>query len=147
MRKLTILLCSCILFAIPSLSHTQSKVSDGTIPDIVRAGLEAYKNGGAQAALQAWVKGGPLDGSAEESTDITALDQLQQSYGAYRSFDVIHASNLTRRIQVVYLALYFEKGPVFARFMVYRTGATWVLTSIKFNSDADAILPYAPLGP
>jgi len=147
MRKPIILLCSCILFVAPSLSPAQSRGPDGAVPDIVRAGLEAYKNGGAQAALQAWVKGGPLDGSAEESTDITALDQLQQSYGAYRSFDVVHASNLTHRIQVIYLALYFEKGPVFARFMVYRTGATWVLTSLKFNSDVDAILPYAPLGP
>ncbi|MGH9587535.1 MAG: hypothetical protein ACRD3F_11325 [Acidobacteriaceae bacterium] len=147
MRKLAILICTCILFAAPSLSVAQSKGPDGAVPDVVLAGLQAYKNGGAQAAVQAWIKGGPLDGSADASSDVRALDQIQQAYGGYRSCDVIHAGDLTRRIRVIYLAMYFERGPLFAKFVVYRTGATWVLTSFKFNSDADAILPYAPLGP
>lgn len=147
MRKVAILFCLCVLLVASPLLSAQERGPDGAVPDIVRAGLDAYRNGGALGAVQAWVKGGPLDGSAEESTDVRALDQIQQTYGGYRSFDVIHAGNLTRRIRVIYLAMYFEKGPLFAKFVVYRTGATWVLTSFKFNSDADAILPYVPLGP
>lgn len=144
MRKIAILLCSCFLFGVPFLSLAQSKVPDEAVPDIVRAGLEAYKNGSAPAAIQAWVKGGPLDGSATASTDVRALDEIQQSYGGYRSFEVIHANDITHRIRVIYLALYFERGPVFSRFIIYRTGATWVVTNFRFSTDAEAILPVAP---
>lgn len=144
MRKIALLLCCCLLGMAPAFSAAEDGGSTGSLPGIVYAGLNAYRNGGPQAAIQAWVKSGPLDGSAEASSDIGALAQLQEAYGAYRSFDIIHSYNLTGRILVIYLALNFEHGPVFSKFVVYRSEATWVVTELKFSPDDDAILPVVP---
>lgn len=141
MRKIALLLCSCILLFAPSLSIAQDGGTTAKIPAFIRAGLEAYKNGGPQSAIEAWIKGSPLDGSKEALSQANILNQVQVFYGGYRSFDVISVNDLTPHIRIIYLALNFEKGPMFAKFVIYRADATWMLTSFNFNTKEDAILP------
>lgn len=146
MRKIVLLLCSCLLILSPAALTAQNSAA-AKLPTIIRSGLEAYKNAGPQSAIQAWIKGSPLDGNKLALSQANNLNQIQDFYGAYRSFDIISTHDVTPRIKTVYLALNFEKGPVFGKFVLYRADSTWILTSFNFNTKEEAILPYAPLGP
>ena len=38
----------------------------------------------------------------------------------------------------------FEKGPLFAKFVVYRAAEDWVLVTFTFNTKEELILPSCP---
>jgi hypothetical protein len=111
------------------------------IPPVIKAGLEAYKVEGPEAAIKAWLKGSALEGSKDALSQANVLRQIQDYYGSYESFEVISTRNVTKTTQIVYLAMNFQKGPVFARFMVYHAADGWVSVTFTFNTKSEAILP------
>jgi hypothetical protein len=122
----------------PALAQTRAT---DDLPKIIRLGLEAYKAGGPEAAIKTWIKGSPIDGSKDALTQANNLRQIQDYYGAYKTFDVISIRNLSPNIRIVYLALDFEKGPLFAKFVVYQTPEGWILTTFNFNTKDELIIP------
>ena len=114
------------------------------VPKIILSGLEAYKTEGPEAAVKAWLKGGPLEGSKEALSQANVLRQIQDFYGAYKTFDIVQSKNLAPSVRVVYLTLDFEKGPLYAKFVAYRTDKDWILTSFDLNTKAEVILPACP---
>lgn len=148
MRKFAILFCLA-LFA-PSALASGSSDPDQTnasakVPHIVLAGLEAYRaKGSADDAVKVWTVGSPLEGSKAALSETNTLHQVEALYGTYRAFDVLRVLELSDRIRVVYLTLDYEKGPLFGKFMVYRTDQGWILTSFDFNTEEEKILPYVP---
>jgi hypothetical protein len=143
MRKPTFLiLCSALMFghlalaaALPDQKHTV-----GDIPSIITAGLEAYKNKGPEEAVKTWIKGSPIEGSKEALSQANALRQIQDFYGSYQAFEVIGTRDLSLRTRILYLVLDYDNGPLFAKFLVYKTGQNWILTSFNFNTK-DEMLP------
>jgi hypothetical protein len=111
------------------------------LPKIIQFGLDTYKSEGPEAAVRAWVKGGPFDGSKDPFTQISLLREIQQSYGSYIACDVISIQRITDSVHVYYLTLNFEKGPLFGRFIVYRSPQGSVLTAIKFSAKPEEIVP------
>jgi len=118
----------------------QTRVSDD-VPKIVLSGLEAYKAEGADAAIKAWIKGSSLDGSKDALSQANVLRQIQDFYGSYKTFELIRARNLTPNIKIIYVALDYEKGPLFAKFVVYQTEQVWILTTFTFNTKEELIIP------
>jgi hypothetical protein len=145
MRKFLFLLCSCALFfGHPSLaqsSNVNKKETAEGLPPMILSGLEAYKDKGPEEAVRAWIKDSPIDGSKDALSQSNTLRQIQDFYGAYQAFEVISTRELTPRIRAIYLALDFEKGPLFAKFLVYRSNQQWILTSFNFNTKEELILP------
>lgn len=111
------------------------------VPKIVQFGLDTYKSEGPEAAVRAWVKGGPFEGSKDLFSQITSLRQIQQSYGSYTAFEVIRIQDISASVRVIYLTLNLEKGPVFGRFIVYRSQQGSVLTAINFSAKPEEIVP------
>jgi hypothetical protein len=111
------------------------------IPKIILTGLDAYKAEGAEAAIAAWIKGGPIDGSKDALTQANTLRQVQDYYGSYKTFDVIHTRIITPNTHIIYMTLNYEKGPLFTKFVAYQTAQGWILTSFTFNTKEDVILP------
>ena len=144
MRTFALFLCSC-LFLLPH-SASAAAVADSTdtqiadsLPHIVASGLKAYKDGGPDEAVSSWIRGSALDGSSQANL----LHQIQGVYGAYRTFDLIGTRQLGSRTQILYLTLDFDKGPVFAKFVVYKTDQGSILASLDFDMKDD-ILPSLP---
>ncbi|MHB8412326.1 MAG: hypothetical protein ACYDDI_10330 [Candidatus Acidiferrales bacterium] len=106
----------------------------GDVPKIVLSGLEAYKAEGPEAAVKAWIKGSPSEGSKDALSESNILRQIQDFYGAYKTFDVISFRNLSPTTRITYLILDYEKGPLFAKFVSYRTERGWILTYFTFNT-------------
>jgi hypothetical protein len=149
MRKSALFALSCVLAlgqlatAAVTPEPNQKRVGED-VPPIIVSGMTAYKEKGPEDAVRAWIKGSPLDGSKEALSQANMLRQIQDFYGAYRGFDVISTRDLSPRIRIVYLALDFDKGPLFAKFLVYKTEEGWILTSFNFNTKEEAVLPTLP---
>ena len=114
------------------------------VPKIILSGLEAYKAEGPEAAIKAWLKGSPIEGSKDALTQANNLHQIQDYYGAYKTFDTIRSRNLSPNTRIIYLILNYEKGPLFAKFVAYRTEQGWILVSFAFNTKDEIIIPACP---
>ena len=42
---------------------------------------------------------------------------------------------------VIYLVLDYERGPLFARFTIYRANHRWVMTNFDFNTREENLFP------
>jgi hypothetical protein len=149
MSKHVFLLCSCALFLAPLVSAAQTsspkeKAASESLPPIVVLGLEAYKSSGPEEAVQAWIKGSAIDGSKDALSQANLLRQIQDYYGTYRTFEIVSARDLSPRTRVIYLVLDFEKGPLFAKFVVYRSGQAWILAYFNFNTKEELVFPSCP---
>jgi hypothetical protein len=116
----------------------------GDVPKVILSGMEAYKSDGPEAAVKAWIQGSALDGSKDALSQGTLLREVQDFYGSYKSFDVIRSRNLTPTTRIIYIILDYEKGPLFARFVVYRVEQRWILVSFIFNTKLEVIAPESP---
>jgi hypothetical protein len=108
------------------------------IPKIVQSGLESYKSEGPEAAVRSWLKGGPLEGNKDA---FNILRQAQDAYGSYRGFDVVRYQDLSASVRIVYLTLNYDKGPVFARFISYKSPQGSILTALDISTKPEQILP------
>ncbi len=134
-----------LLFVLlPFASRSAAQAASDDLPKVIVSGFDAYKSDGPEAAIKAWVKGSSLDGSRDAISQANVLRQVQDYYGAYKSFDRINSRTLTPTTRVLYLSLNFEKGPLFAKFVVYRAESGWILVNFAFNTKEELILPNTP---
>ncbi len=144
-RSLFALSLGLLLFGFVLFSHRAAGQSaSDDVPKIIVSGLDAYKSDGPEAAIKAWLKGSSLEGSKEAISQANVLREVQDYYGAYKSFDRISTRTITPSIRVLYLSLNFEKGPLFAKFVVYRAESGWILVNFVFNTKEELILPSTP---
>jgi hypothetical protein len=112
------------------------------LPKVIQFGLETYKSEGPEAAVKAWVKGGPYDGNREVAAgQANILRQAQGVYGTYRGYELIHEQGISTSVRVFYLTLNFERGPVFSRFIVYRSEQGSMVTALNFSVKPEDIIP------
>jgi len=138
MRKLALLLAA---IAFLPVSLAAQDASAPGLPGIVTAGLESYRSAGPDAAMRAWLRGSPIEGSSEAGAQAHQLYSAQHIYGNYRGFEPIGVKSFPPGTRAVYLVLDYDTGPLFARFLLYRSGAAWIVTSLAFNTDPDQVLP------
>jgi len=146
MLKHALLFSSCLLVcgqlsSVAQTSGSSSKKTGDEIPVIILEGAAAYKDKGPDEAIKAWIKGSPIDGSKEALSQANSLRQIQDFYGPYQSMDLISSRNVTPKTRVLYFVFNFEKGPLFAKFVIYHSEQGWILTTFNFNTKADSILP------
>lgn len=118
------------------------------VPHIVIDGLIAYHDKGPDEAVRTWIKDSPLDRSTDALNQANNLREAQSHYGTFRNFEVVGLQDLSERVRTVYLVMNYDKGPLFAKFMLYRSvNQGWVLTGFNFNPNPEAIFPVAMLSP
>lgn len=110
------------------------------IPRFVVNGFNAYRSVGPEAALKAWSEFGALENSKELADQAGYLHQVQNLYGPFEGYAFISSRLLAPRTRVIYLALDYERGPLFAKFVIYRSSQRWLLTSLDFNLREEQIL-------
>lgn len=117
------------------------QAAEGPVPEILIAGLDAYRTGGMGQAMRAWLRNSALEGSKQAIAAGTVLHQAQEIYGNYRGFEPITIRDVTASTRIVYLALDYDRGPVFAKFVTYRTDQGWVMIGLLCSTDDTAVLP------
>jgi hypothetical protein len=146
MKKLPIVFLLCILIAWPLASFAQMPAATNHspvyIPPIILSGLHELANGKPDEAEKAWLKGSQWEGQqVPEANDLRAF---MQENGTLQSFDLISGRELSPRINVLYLALNFDKRPRIAKFVLYRTGDGWILLHQELNLDMSLLESLAP---
>ena len=148
MKRVARAAVGCICMAVglialpaPGTAQAQAPAAEVKLPKIVRLGLESYRKDGLDEAMKAWVKGGVLENGPEPAQAAAMLGQAQTRYGAYRGFDLIRVQAVSSSTELVYLTLDYDRGPVFAKFVVYRTQIGTVLTDFAFAMDEAAVIP------
>ena len=126
---------------VPCIRAGTPATGSDEVPKVIVSGLDAYKAEGPDAAVKAWIKGSPVEGSKEALSQANNLRQVQDFYGAYKTFHLIQSRNLGPTSRMIYLVFDYEKGPLFARFLVFRAEQGWIVTSFAFNTHPEAILP------
>lgn len=121
-------------------AHAASPATE-ELPKIVQFGLETYKSEGPEAAIKAWLKGGPYDGNKDIISQASVLRQAQGLYGTYRGYEVMHEQDVSASVRVFYLSLNFDRGPVFSRFIVFRSEQGAMITALNFSAKPEDIIP------
>lgn len=131
-----------LVFAfVPHISAGAPRPASDEVPRIIVSGLDAYKADGPESAIKAWLKGSSLEGSKDAMSQANVLRQIQDYYGAYKTFELIGVRNLSPGIRVIYVALDYDKGPLFGKFMVYKAETGWILVNFSFNTKEELIIP------
>lgn len=128
-------------FVIPYFLTAKAE-PNSPIPPIVQAGLAVYASGGADPALSVWRKGGALDNEKSSEDHLDELKHWEKSIGHYKSYELIETKDIGTASKVFYLAMNFERGAVYASFVVYKTRKDWVVQSMDFDTKPEEILPW-----
>jgi hypothetical protein len=139
MRRIAFLLCmSAVLLGPASFGQDPS----GEIPKILSSGFDSYKMGGPGEAIRTWLRGSPAEGSQDAMNQFAVLRSAQDVYGAYRGFEIVSARQISPSTRIVYMTLDYEKGPLFAKFVLYHSEQLgWIVTNLLFNTNETEVLP------
>jgi hypothetical protein len=144
MRKAVPLVLFLLVSLIPSASPQSAP---GPVPPFIAAGMAAYRDEGLEAAMKIWLKNTPQGFSEGDVSNANLLNLVSDQYrfGKFRQFEVASVRQIAPSTRIYYLVLNYDNGPVFARFIVYRTpDHGWILNSYKFDINMDAIIPVTP---
>jgi hypothetical protein len=133
----TVLVCS---LGFSGRASAQSVVRQD-VPPILTSGMEAYKPGNAEQAIKDWTKNSPLEGTQAGTDAINNLRHAQSIFGPFQWFDIIFNREISPRVRIIYLSMNYENGPLFSRFVFYRTDRGWIVSAFDFNLDDTKILP------
>lgn len=128
------LIIICILAPMTALAEID-------LPSIVITGLNDYKSKGPEAAVKSWIKGSAFETSLEALSQANTFKQVETIYGAYTGYQVIKIKEITKTSKIVYLSMDYEKDPLFASFLSYKSGDKWLLASFTFNMKPEVVLP------
>lgn len=138
MRWITIgIIAALTIFAPATFAAGQPNV-----PPVLKDGFAAYKNKGSTSAIKTWLKGSPLEGSTAALSQANILNQVQDFYGKYSSYEILRVHPVDARTTMVLGVLDFEKGPLFYKFLLYKTKAgTWIVDFFMFNTEPEKVWP------
>jgi len=136
-RFLALALCAVFV----AVHTSEGAAQRPSLPPVIEAGFSAYKTDGSLAAFKAWLKGGPLENSEGVLEQARGLSKINDAYGPYQSFDVVQLHQVSPRLLIAYVVMNCRHGAVFAKFILYKDGETWVVLKLDINTSIEHILP------
>ena len=109
-------------------------------PPIVRQGLDAYASDGAAAAVRAWLRGSPLESSKGIEQVQRQLQVVEMRCGGFRGSELLTVEPIGSKTRDVTLVLEYERCPLFARMLTYRSESGWLLTQINMNTKPEIVI-------
>jgi hypothetical protein len=139
MKTITLILLIS-LAAVVCRGEGKKKVN--RLPEPIIAGLEAYSKDGCNAAVDVWLKNSVMDRVPGARGQLAQIAQVEEFYGRYEGYELVRDSMLTPRLVRYYLAIYYERGPLWVYFDIYeKKDGSFLITEVQFNTKANLILP------
>ena len=135
----TNLVAPMIIIVVGAIASTAWPVEPA--PQVVQDGFRALKEQGPDKALEIWIKGSPIQDDPNAKSQSAFLQQIINLYGSFEGYEVVRTCRLGSRSKMVYVASHFQKGDVFARFLLYQTGDSWILSIFQFHTNPDVVWP------
>ncbi len=114
------------------------------LPSVIANGFEAYKGSGSKAALAIWLQDAPPTANVSTAglpPDLGPGIEKPGAFGPMESYEVIGAYSASPRLRRIYAVAYFQQGPLFCCFDLYRTKGAWVTYGLKINTDPELVIP------
>lgn len=128
--------------AAPLFFNTPARSQSATPRDLIKAGVDAYIQGGPGSAFSAWTKGSVIEGSTDLGILFAGLKQIEATYGMLEGFDVILDLNISTRARFIYFVLNYARGAAYGYLEVYRLkSGGWVLTDMSINTKPSEVIP------
>ena len=84
----------------------------------------------------------PLENDKTSLMDMKGIiTQVESIYGNMIGYEIIKTIKITSSLNRVYAELNYEKGPVFMFIDCYKSPNGWIIPLMRFNAEADKILP------
>jgi hypothetical protein len=142
MRRMALLLFAMCMLTAPR-AHSQAE--NGTpAPKILVNGFEAYRAAGPDEAMRVWLHNSPLEGTPDVEKQVQILHTAQGRFGQWRGFDIVSIRPVSASTRILYMTLDYDKGPLFAKFVLYHTEPGWIVTNMIFSPDDAEVLPAQP---
>ncbi len=122
--------------------QTGAADSDAALPPVLQSGLALWPKGGVNLAMDAWQKGGLLEGDSKVAAQVNYFRRLDRALGDYNSCGAIDAKKISQTSQILYLSLNFARGAVYGRFVLYLRDKSWVVQNMDFSTKPEAMMPW-----
>jgi hypothetical protein len=117
--------------------------SNSSIPSVIEAGFAAWaKVSDTAVPFNVWKKGGLMENDSKVAILANYFQRIQRTLGKYKSYEPVEAKKISQHSQIIYLAINFERGAVYGRFLVYRTDNNWVVQNMDFSTQPEAVMPW-----
>lgn len=129
----------CLMSAGPAAAADASPA----IPPVIEAGFTAWgKVSDPTVAFNLWKKGGLMENDSKVAALSNYFRRIERTVGNYRSYEPVESKPISQDSRITYLAINFERGAVYARFLIYRTDAGWVVQNMDFSTQPEALMPW-----
>jgi len=126
------LLVAALLLTVAPAAHAAPE------PDpVLTKGLQAFVTNGLSVGLGIWYAGQPKLAAAMEAK----LTPVTKDLGAVLDTEVVATQSISRRVTRYYVAVYFDRGPLWIQIERYTGRDRAFYLPLKFSPDADTILP------
>jgi hypothetical protein len=131
-----------ILIVVMALCFISAVSYADDVPKIVIDGLNAYKTSGFGEAFNVWLKGSPMESDKTTTMNLKgSFTQVESIYGKMMSYEILKSINISSLSNRIYTEILYEKGPLFMIFDCYKSSNGWIIPTMRFNTEADKILP------
>ena len=144
MKRMVLITLALIIgypFVMP-FAHAGAAETNSTLPTVLQTGLALWVKNGADFALETWPKGGILEGDRKVNVLKNYFRRMDRTLGNYQSSELLESKSIGQTSRVLYLAMNFQRGAVYARFHLYRTEKGWVVQNMDFSTRPEAIMPW-----
>ena len=128
--KSVCLLCAALLFASRAFAQAADPVLDAAFPQL---------KGNGPVPFSRAVYEGDTDNARQLAAQFNPL--LAQS-GSFVGYEVVSRKFLTKRVERISLAIYFENFPVYLRIDAYESPKGRIYLSANVSREASGILPF-----
>lgn len=145
-KMLVVFTFVCGLVAIILLWPWRTVAADsggGSVPGILLNGFGIWtKIGNPGVVLNAWKRGGLLERDNKVAVESGYLSRVQGTVGNYQSYAVVDSKRLGDNSEIIWLSINFDRGAVFARFLLFRADRDWVVQNMDFNTQPESLMPW-----
>jgi len=67
--------------------------------------------------------------------------QIETMLGKMTGYEILKTVKVSSTTMRVYAEIRYEKGPLFMFLDCYKSANGWIIPTVRFNTDADKILP------
>jgi hypothetical protein len=128
--------------------HPAPAAAQESVPPLVTRGLNAYRYGGSEAALDAWMAGWPVEAAPEaKSRMLATLKEIEVETGPITGHDYVGAAEWGAHARRLYFTLLGRNRPAYLRLDIYQAGSTWRVLNVTINTDPAQVFTTEMMSP
>jgi hypothetical protein len=112
------------------------------VPPIMQLGFDACAKEGVKTAIGIWTKGTFNEDKEYLNKLVETFAQFEEAAGKFRSVELLATQEVAANSRLVYYEMDYERGAMFARFLLYKTELGWTVQAFTYNLSPDVIMPW-----